>query len=118
MARILRLITICVALLFALAAVRAEKTKTVTGKLRSLKDNVMVIQKRGLVSDSSEIIEINDATKRIGQVVPGMHVKIKYREEAPDADGNRRKIAIEIEARPEFATKEAKEAAKQTTRPH
>lgn len=118
MPTILRTITICAVLLLTLSSIRAEKTKTITGKLRSIKDNVMLIQKRGLVSDSTETIELTDATKKVGQVVPGMHVKIKYREEAPDADGNRRKIALEIEARPQYADKQTKEAAKQTTRPH
>lgn len=110
-------LAICAALLLA-CSIRAEKTKTITGKLRSIKDNVMVVEKSGLIGESSETIELTDSTKKTGQVIPGMRVKIKYREEAPDAEGKRRKIAVEIEARPQYADKKVKEAAKQTTRPN
>jgi hypothetical protein len=88
------------------------RTKNVTGKLRSVIDNVMVIQKRGMVSDSTVEIEMDEATKKIGQVVPGMRVKVKYREEK---DG--RKVAVEIRAEPEVASKTAKEAARNTRQP-
>lgn len=118
MARAVKVILICAALLATLSSIRAEKTKTVTGKLRAIKDNVMTIEKSGLLSESTETIEINEATKTVGQVRPGMRLKIKYREEPPDAEGRRRKIAVEIEARPQYADKKTREAAKQTTRPN
>jgi hypothetical protein len=90
----------------------APRTKNVTGKLRSVQGNLLVIQKRGLVSDSTIEIEMDDATKKTGQVVPGMRVKVKYREEK---DG--RKVAVEIKAEPEAASKKAKEAARNTREP-
>ena len=112
----MRKVLLLMALLLLAGALLADSTKTVSGKLRSIKDNVLVIQKSGLVSTSTEEIEMNEATKKIGQVLPGMHVKVKYREEET-SKGQKRKIAVEIEARPEFASKEAKEASKQTTKP-
>lgn len=102
-----------VALLFVLhlPAARAERTKTMSGKIRKIDGNVLLVEKPGLVSVSTVEFELNDATKKTGQVVPGMHVKIRYREE------NGRKIVIELETRPEFASKTAKQAAKQTQSP-
>lgn len=112
----MRRLSLLVALLLLAGASIADNTKTVSGKLRSIKDNVLVIQKSGMVGTSTEEIEMNEATKKTGQVLPGMHVKVKYREEEVSR-GQKRKIAVEIEARPEFASKEAKEASKQTTKP-
>lgn len=94
------------------AVAAAPRTKSVTGKLRSVQGNLLVIQKHGLVSDSTMEIEMDDATKKTGQVVPGMRVKVKYREEK---DG--RKVAVEIRAEPEAASKQAKEAARNTREP-
>jgi hypothetical protein len=98
--------------MLAVTASAGPRTKSVSGKLRSINDNVMVIQKRGMVSDSTVEIAMDDQTKKTGQVVPGMHVKVKYREEK---DG--RKVAVEIQAEPEFASKTAKEAARNTRKP-
>jgi len=106
---------VCGAVLFAAlpkAMEAAPRTKNVSGKLRSVQGNLLVIQKRGLVSDSTIEIEMNEATKKTGQVVPGMRVKVKYREEK---DG--RKVALEIKAEPEAASKTAKEAARNTREP-
>jgi hypothetical protein len=104
--------TILSCLLGALAAApqtaSAGGTKTLSGKVKSLKDNVLEIRKSGLVSVSIVEVEMNSATKVTGQLVPGMHVKVKYREEGGH------KFALEIETRPEYASKEAKQAAKQT----
>lgn len=96
----------------SLAVGAAPRMKTVTGKLRAVKENVLVIEKRGLVSSSTVEIEMDTATKKVGQVVPGMRVKVKYREEK---DG--KKVAVEIEARPEYASKTAKKAARNTRNP-
>ena len=95
--------------LAATAAV-AGGTRSVTGQLKSIKGKTLEIQKIGLLSKNAGVVEIemDDATKVTGQLVPGVHTKVKYREESG------RKIAIEIEARPEYASKEAKKAAQQT----
>jgi hypothetical protein len=90
-------------------------TKTVSGKLRRIEGSLLTVQKPGLVRASFVEIYLDGNTKKSGQVVQGMHVKVKYREEPdPDAPGQKRKVAVEIEARPEHASKTAREAAKQT----
>jgi hypothetical protein len=91
-------------------AVVADGTKSVTGQLKGIKGKTLEIQKIGLLKKNAGVVEIemDDATKVSGQLVPGVHTKVKYREE------NGKKIAIEIEARPEYASKEAKKAAEQT----
>jgi hypothetical protein len=96
--------------LLAAGALYASGTKTVSGELHSVKDKVLSIQKIGLFSKGTGVVEIqmNDATKVTGQLAPGMHVKVKYREE------NGHKIALEVETRPAYASKEAKKAAGQT----
>ena len=88
----------------------ADGTKSVTGQLKSIKDKTLEIQKIGLLKKNAGVvqIEMDDATKVTGQLVPGVHTKVKYREESG------KKIAIEVEARPEYASKEAKKAAEQT----
>ena len=94
---------------------KSSKVKSVTGKLRRVDGNVLTIVKRGLMDDSFLEVEMDDSTKKTGQVVQGMHVKVKYREvRDPEDKDNVRRIAVEIEARPEFASKDAKKAAKQT----
>lgn len=98
--------------MLATTAGAGPRTKSVSGKLRSIENNVMVIQKRGMVADSTIEIAMDDQTKKTGQVAPGMHVKVKYREEKGG-----RKVAVEIQAEPEMATKEAKEAARNTRKP-
>lgn len=86
---------------------QAGGTKTVSGKLRAIHENTLTIENPGLFSASTVEIEMNDATKKSGQLAPGVHVKVKYREEGG------RKIALEITARPEYASKAAKKAATQ-----
>jgi hypothetical protein len=106
------LIAAALAITLIAPASRADDTKTLTGKVRSVKDNRVIVQKSGLLRESEVEIEMTDATKKTGQVAAGMHVKVKYREEkAPD--GAQRLVAVEIEARPEFASKEAKKLAKE-----
>lgn len=107
-----------VLLIFALALVAvpcgaAEKTKKLSGKIRTVKENILSIQKAGLVGESYIEVETTSATKVLGQIKPGLHITVKYHEEGEkDASGERRKIAVEIETRPEYASKEAKKAAK------
>jgi len=86
------------------ANVAAGGTKTFTGQLKSVKDKVLSIQKIGLFSKSSKAVEIemDDSTKVTGRLLPGMQLKVKYREE------NGRKIAIEVEAKPYYESKESK----------
>ena len=95
------------------ASAAAEKTKKLSGKISKVKENVLSIQKAGLVGESYTEVETTPATKITGQLKPGLHVIVKYREEGEkNENGERRKIAVEIETRPEYASKEAKKAAK------
>ncbi|MGH9815233.1 MAG: hypothetical protein ACRD5F_13895 [Candidatus Acidiferrales bacterium] len=110
-------LALAAAVLFIALPVNSEKTKTLSGKVRSLKENRMVVQKSGLLNESEVVVELTDTTKKTGQVAPGMHVKVKYREEKTPA-GETRRVAVEIAARPEYASKEAKHLAKeQKTQP-
>lgn len=109
--RTVLLLSICVC---AAPLAPAEKTKKLTGKIRGVEPNLLRIQKAGLVGESYVEVEMNASTKVSGQIKPGLHITIKYREEGEkNAEGERRKIAVEIETRPEYASKEAKKAAKQ-----
>lgn len=102
------------ALLFATLAV-AGGAKSLSGKLRRVEGDVLTIEKKGLVNSRLVQVVLEKDTKVTGQLVPGMHVQVKYREERdPDVPGKSRKIALQIEARPEYATKAAREAAKVT----
>lgn len=95
------------------ASPAAEKTKKLSGKISKVKENVLSIQKAGLVGESYTEVETTPATKITGQLNPGLHVVVKYREEGEKNEkGERRKIAVEIETRPEYASKDAKKAAK------
>lgn len=95
-------------------AIAAVKTKKLSGKIRSVQENLLRIQKAGLISESYVDVETTPATKISGQLKPGLHITVKYREEGEkNAEGERRKVAVEIETRPEYASKEAKRAAKQ-----
>lgn len=98
-------------LLLAATPVRAEKTKSLSGKIRRVEGNRITIKKSGLVSSSEVEVEMTDATKKKGQIAPGMHVQVKYREEKT-AEGDPRLIAVEIEARPEYASKDARKLQK------
>ncbi len=109
--RALWLTTSAVLLFAALAA--AGGTKSLSGKLRRVEGDVLTIEKKGLLSSSLVSVILEKDTKVTGQLAPGMHVQVKYREEKdPDAPGKLRKVAVQIEARPEYATKDAREAAK------
>lgn len=100
--------------MLAAAPAHAEKTKKLSGKIRTVAENILRIQKAGLVSESYVEVETTPQTKISGQLKPGLHITVKYREEGEkDSEGQRRKIAVEIETRPEYASKEAKRAAKQ-----
>ena len=105
-----RIILLGILVGLAATAVAAGGTKSVTGQLKSITGKTLQIQKIGLLKKNAGVVEIemDDATKVTGQLVPGVHTKVKYREE------NGKKIAVEIEARPEYASKEAKKAAEQT----
>jgi hypothetical protein len=97
-------------ILLAAGTLYAGGTKTVSGELHGVKDRVLSIQKIGLFSKGKGVVEIqmNDATKVTGQLAPGMHIKVKYKEE------NGHKIALEVETQPAYASKEAKKAAGKT----
>lgn len=105
---------ICWCALLCASLTSAEKTRKLSGKIRTVEANLLRIQKAGLVSESYVEVETNSATKISGQIKPGLHITVKYREvQAKDASGERRKIALEIETRPEYASKEARKAARQ-----
>lgn len=91
----------------------AEKTKKLSGKIRKVTGNILYIEKSGLVSESYTQVHFSGATKITGQLNPGLRITVKYVEEGEkDANGDRNKVAVEIETRPEYASKEAKKAAK------
>lgn len=95
------------------SATAAEKTKKLSGKIRSVQDNVISIEKAGLVSESIAQVSITSTTRITGQLKPGLRISVRYTEEGEKNDkGERRKVAVEIETRPEYASKEAKKAAK------
>ncbi len=107
------LVTLVVCLLASGGAALAQKTKKLSGKIRTIDGNVLRIQKAGLVGESYAEVHTTSATKVSGQIKPGLHITVKYVEEGEkDADGERKKVAVEIETRPEYASKEAKKAAK------
>ena len=89
----------------------AEKTESLSGKIRRVEGNLITIKKSGLVGSSEVEVRMTDNTKKHGQITPGMHIKVKYREEK-DAEGETRLIAVEVEARPEFASKNARKLQK------
>lgn len=105
------------ALLLAGLPALAGSKKSVTGKIRSYQDGVVRIEKAGLVGESYVEIEVNDKTKVKGQLLPGLRAKVKYLEEDPGGGGVRRRVALEIETRPEYASKQAKKAAEQLSKP-
>ncbi len=110
--RITRIVLVGATLLLISAAVPADSTKTVSGKLHSVKGNILTLQKGGLGGSSLIEIETDEHTKVKGQIAQGMHAKIKYREEAaPGGKGESRRIALEIETQPDRASKQAKEVS-------
>ncbi|GEM_PF-6115545 len=92
--------------------------KSLTGKIRSYKEGMLRVEKAGLVGESYVEIEVTEQTKVKGQLLPGLHIKVKYNEiAAKDARGERRRVALEIETRPVYASKQAKKAAEQLSKP-
>jgi hypothetical protein len=103
-----------VAALFGLllaAPALAQKTKSLSGKIRRVEGHLITIKKSGLVSSSEVEVHLTEDTKRHGQIAPGMHIKVKYREEKT-AEGEKRLVAVEVEARPEYASKDARKLQK------
>ncbi len=94
-------------LVFSAAPARAAKTRTLSGTLAKVEGRRLTVRKPGLFSSSTVEIEIDKATKVIGQLAPGLRVRIRYREEGG------RKVALEIKAWPEYAGKQARRAAGQ-----
>jgi len=104
-------VALALAVPVALPAAGDGKVKTLSGKVRAVEENRLVVKKSGLFSADEMEFVLTDDTKKTGQLAPGMHVKLKYREEKTD-DGEIRRVVIEIEARPEYASKKAKKLAK------
>lgn len=109
--RLVLLLLAALAGLWQAAPALAEKTKSLSGKIRRVEGNLITIKKSGLVSSSEVEVHMTDDTKKHGQIAPGMHIKVKYREEKT-AEGEKRLVAVEVEARPEYASKEARKLQK------
>ena len=102
------------ALAFVLAGVAmADATKSLSGKLRKVEGNVLTVEKRGFGSSIVVEIEYDDKTRVVGQLLPGMILKVKYREEKGEA-GAVRRMATEVEAVPDRASKAARGAVQET----
>ncbi|MGH9703164.1 MAG: hypothetical protein ACRD4K_07300 [Candidatus Acidiferrales bacterium] len=84
----------------------AGDTKSLTGTIYKVKDKTVTVRKNSVWSKNTDSIpiEMDDATKTTGQLAPGLYIKVKYREEGG------KKIAVEIETRPQYASKKAKNA--------
>jgi len=91
----------------------ADRTKSLSGKLRRVEGNVLTVVKKGLGSSSLVEVEYDEKTRVVGQLVPGMILKIKYREEAVEG-GTVRRVATQIEAVPDHASKAARGAVQET----
>ncbi len=91
----------------------ADRTKSLSGKLRRVEGNVLTVVKKGLGGSSLVEVEYNEKTVVVGQLVPGMILKIKYREEAVEG-GTVRRVATQIEAVPDHASKAARGAVQET----
>jgi hypothetical protein len=90
-------------------------TKTLSGKLREVKDNALTIQEDHLLNSSMIQVEMNDQTKVTGELAQGMHIKVKYREEREGKGSDKaavHRIAMEIQTWPESASKEDRKAEK------
>jgi hypothetical protein len=101
------LFALAAGLAFAATPARGARTKTISGRLSKVEGNRLTVRKPGLFSSSTVEIEMDKASKISGQLVPGVHVKIHYREESGH------KIAVEVQAWPEYADKQARRAAGQ-----
>jgi hypothetical protein len=94
-------------LAFSVVPAGAAGTKTLSGKLRKVEAGLLTVEKPGLVSSSTVEIETDKATRVTGQLAPGMHVKIRYREQ------NGRRIALTVRTWPEHPSRQARRAAGQ-----
>jgi hypothetical protein len=106
----LTLVAALLGLLLAAPAL-AQKTKSLSGKIRRVENNLITIKKSGLVGSSEIEMHLTDDTRKHGQIAPGMHIKVKYREEKT-AEGQKRLVAVEVQARPEYASKDARKLQK------
>jgi hypothetical protein len=91
----------------------ADSTKSLSGKLRRVEGNVLSVVKKSLGGSSLVEVEFDDKTRVVGQLVPGMMLKIKYREETSEG-GAVRRVAMQIEAVPDHASKAARGAIQET----
>ena len=91
----------------------ADSTKSLSGKLRKIEGNVLIVVKKGLGGSNLAEVEYDEKTRVVGQLLPGMMLKIKYREEPGEA-GAVRRVATQIEAVPDRATKAAREAVQES----
>jgi hypothetical protein len=90
-------------------------TKTLSGKLREVKDNALTIEQDHMFNSSMIQVEMNGQTKVTGEIAQGMHIKVKYREEREGKGSEKtsvRRIAVEIQTWPESASKDDRKAEK------
>ena len=97
--------------LWLAAPALAQKTKSLSGKIRRVEGSLLTIKKSGLVNSSEVEVHLADDTRKHGQIAPGMHIKVQYREEKT-AEGAKRLVALEVETRPEYASKDARKLQK------
>jgi hypothetical protein len=89
--------------------------KTLSGKLREVKDKALTIQQYHLFDSSMIQVEMDDKTKVTGELAQGMHIKVKYREERGGKGSEKaavRRIATEIQTWPESASRDDRKAEK------
>ena len=108
-----RAVTLWLLVVLLLTPAVFAATKTLSGRLREVKDNALTIQQDHLLNSSMIQVEINDQTKVTGELAQGMHIKVKYREEREGKGPEKvRRIAMEIQTWPESASKEDRKAEK------
>lgn len=95
-----------------LAPVARAGTKTLTGKLREVDDKVLIIEEKKLLETNSVQVEVDGQTKVTGELVPGMMIKVTYREDAKAGDKDAaRRIATKIKTWPEYSSRRDRKAA-------
>jgi len=107
---ILSLQALAASVLFAPAATAG--TKTISGKLRAVEEKILTIEEKKLLQVASVEVEIDSRTKVTGELVPGMMIKVKYREVA--GENTVRRIALQVKTWPEYSSRRDRKAAPDT----
>ena len=102
-------------------------TKTISGKLRAVNDRVLTIEQKKLLDTTSVDVALDNHTKVTGELVPGMMIKVKFREEtgfagaasgdsSAEKSGSVRRIAVQVKTWPEYSSRRDRKAAPDTQR--